>query len=875
MKKGWGLLWCSIVFTVLFGVTVSAGEPTVQEFWNEVRSHNTTQEILAQHSSFEEAYTKEDGTTVQSGYEANDSGYGNGAVNGYRYQTGNKGKALYYADTAFSANEGELHTLFMGDNPIPVSFAPELENVLGSVSQTMVDTGTITSPTSAVFGEDERRVEVEVQDTTSWNIASVQVYQNDQLIKGLDLSYSSEKLVDTSYQALRTKFGQSTNQITIEDESDTYTYFVPDQVRFKYWYKQVAKDLFYDEAGTRSAQPVMMEGVEEDVTLYVREAITHSVQVLSTNDTHARVAGDDSASYGMARVKTLLEEAQKSYEKTLLLDAGDTYHGQAFATLEQGESIAKLMKAVGYHAMTAGNHDWNYGKDQLKKLEQLSGGDTNRFAMLCGNVMDENGTPFFDTPYLVEEIPLHEITSKTGTPSIKIGVFGIIDPAVYDSTAPANVAGLQFTDLVEYTDKMNTLLKEQGCDFIIGLVHGTDPKALAAKTEGVSLWISGHEHMVINEQVENKNGESVWIQQAGYYGSAVNEFTLSFRANPAFTVEGKGEYSILWSDATTKTYGADDLASVPRNEEIQTLYQNISDGQQSILQQVIGQTPKDLVAGWENVRIGETTMGRVVTDGYLLETGAEVALENAGGIRTPATVPAGEVTKETAINTFPFGNYIVTKKLTGQEIKDMLEISIELGRQSNMANDSGDYDAWPSNSGSYLQTSGLEACYDLSKAEGARIWSLKIQGKPMVEEQEYMVAMNHFLADSSDYPMIAAAEEQNQFAACDEAFIRYFAAAQVDDTRLNQTLETLRMNPKEEPASSSEVESSQESSTIPESSQENSTVPESSEKEAESSQSASTGPETGDDQPLLLFAGLFGVSGMALLLLLKKRQLKK
>ena len=56
----------------------------------------------------------------------------------------------------------------------------------------------------------------------------------------------------------------------------------------------------------------------------------------------------------------------------LVLDSGDMFHGQSIATLVQGESIAQLVKACGYDAMTAGNHDWNYGKDRLKELTALA-----------------------------------------------------------------------------------------------------------------------------------------------------------------------------------------------------------------------------------------------------------------------------------------------------------------------------------------------------------------------------------------------------------------------------------------------------------------------------------------------------------------------
>lgn len=894
MKKWCWMFWCSICFSFLLCVTACAEEITAEEFWNQVKSQNTVAAVLGQHASFEEEgliwYANQEGGhssgLLTRGYEANNLGYGQVPFNCYEYYDG-KDPTVQVADTAFGTVNSGPRMSFMGDNPRQPIVRSQTEQMISLVSDEMAKNGVLNSDTSATFSQGDRRIEVEVQDTISWNINCIQYYVNAELEQEINLSYSDALLSYEPYQLLRAKFDTPANQVTIEDTDRTYVYYLPDDVPLVYWYDQVAKDLFYDAEGTRSAQPIMRDGVRGDTVLYVRDSIQHTLTVLSTNDTHARAAGDDSSSYGLARVKTLLEDAEVKSDKALLLDAGDTYHGQAFATLEQGESIARLLKAVGYDAMTAGNHDWNYGKEQLKELEKLSGGQEGNFSILCGNVTDENGSPFFETPYLMEEIPIKEITTAEGNPTITIGVFGMIDPAVYHSTAPANVEGLQFTDLVEYTEKMTALLTKKGCDFIIGLVHGTNPKELAVQTEGVSLWISGHEHMVINEQVNNKNGIPVWVQQAGYYGSAVNEFQFSFRVNPGSTSSGEQGYFMVQTDCTVKTYGADELPSVARNADIQSLYQQIADGQQSVLQQKIGQTPSDLVAGWENVRIGETTMGRVITDAYLLETGAEIAFENAGGIRTKGTVPAGEIRKETAIDTFPFGNYLVTKKLTGNEIKEALETTLELGRLNRMANDSGEYDAWPANSGSYLQVGGVEAHYDLTLEKGSRIWSLKVDGQPIVADRSYTVAMNNFLAGSSDYPMIAAAQELNQFAACDEAFIRYFEASGMDSKLLVNTLQTVRLGEKTKPEvsvpESSELESaapenSEPASSVPESSEVFSSLPESAgslpaESEYEQSK-AGTGTATGDSNMLVVLFVVLGVSVVAIVILLVYKRRK-
>ena len=79
------------------------------------------------------------------------------------------------------------------------------------------------------------------------------------------------------------------------------------------------------------------------------------------------------------------------------------------------------------------------------------------------------------------------------------------------------------------------------------------------------------------------------------------------------------------------------------------------------LNRVIGTSPVELDGVWEHIRIGQTNLGNVITDAYLLATGADIAFENAGGIR--ASIAAGTVTYGDVINVSPYGNYVVTKKL--------------------------------------------------------------------------------------------------------------------------------------------------------------------------------------------------------------------
>lgn len=483
------------------------------------------------------------------------------------------------------------------------------------------------------------------------------------------------------------------------------------------------------------------------------EAETFEIKIVHTNDIHARVQEDASSGIiGVERLKTIIDSYTAGADMDLVLDSGDLFHGQSIATLVQGESIARLVKACGYDAMTAGNHDWSYGKDRLAELADIA-----ELTMLTGNVVSDDGSLFMGASGYVEGV------EKNGQ-TIEVGVFGVIDPSLYKSTAPANVEGLTFTDPVEYARKAAADLRDWGCDIVIALSHTYDPAELAASVDGVDVWLAGHEHMDIDTTVTTPNGSTAYVFENGYYLYMAGLIDLEC------DVDANGDVTAIRCEKTSYFY--DDAAKYEKNAEVSALLSDIIAEQSVILDEVIGTSSADLDGVWEHLRIGETNLGKAVASAYLLETGADVAFENAGGIR--ASIAAGDVTYGDVISVSPYGNYIITKQITGKELAQILEISIEIQLQSIAANDSGDYDAWPQGSGSYLQTAGVTVEYNPTLENGSRIISVLVGGEKLDENKLYTIATNNYVASSSYYTQLANAPATGEFSSCDEALIKFF-----------------------------------------------------------------------------------------------------
>ena len=481
-----------------------------------------------------------------------------------------------------------------------------------------------------------------------------------------------------------------------------------------------------------------------------------TIQIVHTNDIHGYYTATNRGVIGFAKLKTFAD----SVGADLILDAGDTYHGQAFATVEKGLGIAELMKAVGYDATTPGNHDWSYGAERLKDLEAVQG-----FPILAANVVDQEGNAYFDTPYLVKTV-----TADDGT-QLKVGVVGVIDRSFYDSTASDNVKNVAFEDeVVAASETAKKLKEEEGCDIVIALTHCADCESFVSGLSDVDAVVAGHQHILIDTQYSDKHGKTVYVVEAGYYFYNIGVLSLTYDAETSEIAK-----------AEETSYSAEDLADVEADPVVSDKIAEIEARENETLSQPIGTSSSEYPYSWEEIRVAEQPIGRIVTAAYLERTGADVAFENAGGIR--GGIPQGDVTYKDLIGISPYGNTIVTKELSGSQILDLVEYSLELSRQCNeiyslqkeAAAKGEDYTVyqWPDNSGSVLQFGGINVQYDMGKPSGSRIVSAQIGGKAVEPDKIYVVATNNYAAENTDYPELSAAPLAKEYGTCEQALLAY------------------------------------------------------------------------------------------------------
>lgn len=460
------------------------------------------------------------------------------------------------------------------------------------------------------------------------------------------------------------------------------------------------------------------------------------VVIFHTNDSHSRVEEGKYAGMGFAKVAALIDAAKQENPNVLVVDAGDTFHGQTIATLEKGESIAKIMNLVGYDAMVPGNHDFNYGSERLLELSQVV-----NFPVIAANV--KKGEEELFTPYIIKEVD-----------GLKIGIFGLSTPETAYMTHPNNVKGIDFADPIETAKTTVEKLEAEKVDAIIALGHIGDGEStvetsakIAEAVNGIDIFVDGHSHTVYQEG--NLVNDTL-IVSTGDYTKNLGEVTLKF-------VDGK------LSTKTAKLISKDSVAELEGKKEVAALVEEIKTGQEAILSEVVGNTPVILDGERPHVRAGETNLSDIIADSMIDLTGADVAFTNGGGIR--ASIDAGEITKKEIITVLPFGNYVVTKKVSGADLVAALEHGT---------------DSYPEIKGAFPQVGGMTFKIDLNKEVGSRIVDVTVNGEAIVMDKMYVVATNDFMAAGGDgYDMLGKGELVNEYQALDEVLIAYMKKAPV------------------------------------------------------------------------------------------------
>ncbi len=476
--------------------------------------------------------------------------------------------------------------------------------------------------------------------------------------------------------------------------------------------------------------------------------------IVHTNDVHGALEG-------YAQVAALRNELRARGAEVILADAGDFSQGTPYVSTTKGVYAIAMMNAAGYDIATLGNHEFDYGYEQL-----ISNLKRARFKTICADVLDSKGNPIVDANYVY--------TTADGT---KIGFFGLETPETQTKVNPALIKGIKFLakdELYKCAQEQVNTLKAQGCDLVICLSHlGVDDESapdghrsvdVYEKTTGIDLMIDGHSHTemtaengvapVTSTGTKNANAGVVIIDNA------------SKKVDDSYVI--KIDETVL-KDAAVEALATELITKVDAEYDVQFATSEVDlDGNKA-----------------PGVRTKETNLGDLITDALIWSVTKEkgaitvpedhiVAITNGGGIR--ASIKAGAVTKKDLNTVLPFGNTVAVVYVKGSDILEALEASTF---------------CTPDAIGGFPQVSGIKFTVNTAVpfAQGeaypnstyykpaaiGRVTIDSVNGKPFSANDTYAVVTNNFVAAGGDtyYAFGSATNQFDTGIVLDEAVVEF------------------------------------------------------------------------------------------------------
>ena len=400
-----------------------------------------------------------------------------------------------------------------------------------------------------------------------------------------------------------------------------------------------------------------------------------SIAILYENDVHCTIEG-------YSKLAAMKSELKSEYDHVGVVSVGDYVQGSSLGAISSGEYIISLMNIVGYDALTLGNHEFDYKLTRLNELVAMM-----KTKPVCCNFQRIGESKSYFDPYTIVSYG-----------EVDIAYIGITTPNTITSSSPA-----QFKDdngNYIYTFNTETLYdiiqqnidsaKAEGADYVIALSHigyepdpqYTDIVDLVANTDGFDVVLDGHSHSVIeNMKLTDESGDEVILTSTGTKFEHIGKLTIE---------NGEISTKLIKTEEYTKTDATVDARIAEITEEYAEL------GNRKIAVSEVDFITHD-ADGNRLVRNAETNLGDLCSDAYRIVTGADISYVNGGGIRAP--MDKGDVTFNDLLSVFPYNNKVVVLEVSGQVIKDFLELTVR---------------AWPAEEGSFPHVSGITFSVDTS-----------------------------------------------------------------------------------------------------------------------------------------------------------------
>lgn len=469
------------------------------------------------------------------------------------------------------------------------------------------------------------------------------------------------------------------------------------------------------------------------------------VTILHTNDLHGHLTpwqgwegtlrGQRVGGFARLAAEVRRVRSERGDGGVLLLDAGDTIGDSMLAAETKGLAVVEAMNALRYDAMVIGNHEPDFGENVLRARL----GDA-RFSMLAANVVTGRGEPI-TRPSIVRSVN-----------GITVGIIGLAYPNTPLTSARRNVEHLRFEDAAEAARQYVPRLRREGASIVVALTHlglGAD-KQLASQVPGIDVIVGGHSH---NRMAEAVRVGTTLIVQAGAHGSDLGRLDLRVEGGritahcrhliPLTTPSSPS--AALHDDATR---GLITRLRAPFAAQLDARIGRAA-GLIARAQTLAGQEPE--------ARDAESPADDLFADAMRETTGTEIAF--LPGLGYGVAIPPGDINAEQLRNLIPHDSGVWTMRLTGAQVREVLEQAVENFSAEDAAKKVG----------GIVQVSGLRFTYDPRQARGSRVLEVTAGGRPIRADRSYSVTTNALMAEGGhNYHTFTEAAERRQLEGTDQ-----------------------------------------------------------------------------------------------------------
>lgn len=537
---------------------------------------------------------------------------------------------------------------------------------------------------------------------------------------------------------------------------------------------------------------------------------TVNLRILETSDIHVNLMNYDyyqtktDNKVGLVQTATLVNKAREEAKNSVLFDDGDALQGTPLGDYVANKindpkkpvdpsythPLYRLMNLMKYDVISLGNHEFNYGLDYLNKVISKT-----EFPVINSNVYkddkdnnEENDQNYFK-PYHVFE---KEVEDESGQKQkVKIGVMGFVPPQVMNWDK-ANLEGkVKAKDIVETAKKMVPKMKAEGADVIVALAHsGVDKSGYNVGMENASYYLTevpgvdavlmGHSHTEVKDVF---NG--VPVVMPGVFGSNLGIIDMQLKK-----VNGKWEVQKEQSKPQLRPIA--DSKGNPLVQSDQNLVNEIKDDHQATIDYVntaVGKTTApinsyfSLVQDDPSVQLVTNAQKWYVEEEFkkpeyekykgipVLSAGAPFKAGGRNGATYYTDIPAGTLAIKNVADLYVYPNTLYAVKVNGAQVKEWLEMS---AGQFNQIDPKKTEEQPLVNIGyptyNFDILDGLKYEIDVTQpakydkdgkvvnANTNRIVNMTYEGKPVADNQEFIVATNNYRGSSQTFPGVSKGE---------------------------------------------------------------------------------------------------------------------